>query len=131
MITSLYIRQKTYRLQHNDRRTPLLNVFSVLHDDRSVIRFAFCWIVVAALIYLVAMYFIFGLGIALQEQSTVAKDLTESNIIAELNLQQRQTEFVRNNADVLQSMQKISDMRYILPTDTAVSRIDISDQSNQ
>lgn len=81
--------------------------------------------------YLIAMYSVFGLGIALQQQSTVAKDLTESNIIAELNLQQRQTEFAKNNKDVLRSMQKISDMRYVLPADTAMSRVDMLDRSGQ
>lgn len=131
MITLPYIHHHSYGFRRNNKHTRILNVFRILHDGRLVTRFALCWIVVAALVYLTAMYSVFGLGIALQEQSTTAKDLTESNIIAELNLQQRQTEFARNNKDVLQSMQKISDMRYVLPSDIAVSRADTYNQSSQ
>lgn len=131
MTTFPYIQHQAYSFQRSKQHAGIFAVFRMLCNGGLVTRLMIAWIVVAAIVYLVAMYSVFGLGIALQQKSTAAKDLTESNIIAELHLQQRQTEFARSNADVLQSMQKISDMRYLLPTDTAVSRVDISDRSSQ
>ena len=79
----------------------------------------------AILAYLIAIYSLFGLGVTLQQKSIVLKELTDTNRITELNLGQRQTEFAKNNEDILQSMEKISDLRYVLPADTSVSRADI------
>jgi len=87
------------------------------------------WIGGAILVYLVAVYSVFGLSMTLSQNGAVAKALTESNTIMELNLQREQTEFARNNQDVLESMEKISEIRYVGPTDTAVSRADTLDQN--
>ncbi|MDP3778671.1 MAG: hypothetical protein Q8R30_01315 [bacterium] len=87
------------------------------------------WIGGAILVYLVAVYSVFGLSVTLSQNGAVAKALTESNTIMELNLQREQTEFARNNQDVLESMQKISEIRYVGPTDTAVSRARTFDQN--
>ena len=82
------------------------------------------WIAGAIVVYLVAVYSLFGLGITLQEKTIELKKLTEANIISELNLRQKQTEFARNNEDILQSMEKITNLRYITPADTAVSQVE-------
>ena len=131
MMTFPYIQHQVYGSGRNVRHAGMLHVFRIFYNGGLVTRVTISWIVAGAVVYLIAMYSVFGLGIALQQKSTIAKDLTESNIIAELHLQQRQTEFARSNKDVLQSMHKISDMRYVSPGDTAISRADISPQSNQ
>ena len=85
----------------------------------------------AILAYLIAVYSLFGLGVTLQQKSMVLKELTDTNRITELNLGQQQTGFAKNNEDILQSMEKISDLRYVLPTDTSVSRADITNGISQ
>lgn len=101
-----------------------------LEDSGFMMRMLMVWIAGAVVIYLVASYSLFGLGITMQQKTAMMKELNEANTIAELSMQQKHTEFARNNEVILQSMEKIGDLRYVLPTDTAVSRADIS-QVNQ
>lgn len=107
------------------------DVFGMLNQRGAVTNAAISVIAVAVATYLIAVYSLFGLAVTLQQKTTAIRELNESNTITELNLQQKQTGFARNNQDVLQSMEKISDMRYVMPADTAVSRADISGQSSQ
>ena len=100
-------------------------------QHRSITHTLIAWIAGAVLTYLIAVYSLFGLSVTLQQQSGIFKELTEANTITELSLQQKQTEFARNNEDILQSMEKISDMRYLLPANTSVSRAEMSDKVNQ
>ena len=89
------------------------------------------WIAGAVLTYLIAAYSLFGLGVTMREKSVILKGLAETNTITALNIQQKQTEFAKNNEEILQSMEKISDMRYVLPPHTSVSRADVSGRVNQ
>ncbi len=100
-------------------------------DSKIVFRLAIVWIASAVAVYLVAVYSVFGLGVAVQEKTAVAKELAESNKILELDLQQKYTQFARNNEEILQTMEKISDLKYVLPADTSVSRADIIMHANQ
>ncbi len=106
-------------------------LFQIFQDRGFVTNVMIAWVAGAVLVYLVSVYLLFGLGVIMQQKSVTLKNLMETNTIIELNLQQKQTEFVRNNEDVLQSMEKISDLRYVMPTDTSVSRADMSDRSNE
>ena len=99
--------------------------FDVLQKPGFITHVMLAVIAGAILAYLIAIYSLFGLGVTLQQKSIVLKELTDTNRITELNLGQRQTEFAKNNEDILQSMEKISDLRYVLPADTSVSRADI------
>ena len=126
------------RTQHYSYISPYIrhtsgikDIFCWFQNSRLFRGVLISWIAVMVVVYVVATYFVFGLGMILQQQSRVIKDLTESSIITELNFQQRQTEFVKSNKDILQSMQRISDMRYVLPTDTTISRVDIFHQGSQ
>ena len=107
-------------------RTHALHTF---HEAGLLRTLLMIWIGAAVIVYLMAVYSVFGLSVGLSRNEAAVKILTESNTIMELNLQQKQTEFARNNQDVLESMQKISEIRYVGPTDTAVSRADILDQN--
>ena len=130
MMTSTYIQRRidsSLRSEKTDHAYDIVRFF----NKRFVTGAAIGWIALAIVTYLAAAYSLFGFGISIQQKSALMKALTESNTIAELNLQQRQTQFAISNADALESMQKISDMRYVLPTDTAVSRADMSRQDNQ
>lgn len=107
------------------------NIFRTFNQEGIVTSAAIFVIAVAVATYFIAAYSLFGLAVGLQQKTTIIKNLHESNTIAGLDLQQKQTEFARNNQDVLQSMEKISTMRYLMPVDTAVSRADVFDQSSQ
>ena len=100
--------------------------YDVLQERGFITHMMLAVIAGAILAYLIAVYSLFGLGVTLQQKSMVLKELTDTNTIAELNLGQQQTGFAKNNEDILQSMEKISDLRYVLPTDTSVSRADIT-----
>lgn len=131
MTISSYSQRRIYIFSRNERYVSLSNTFRLFCNGGFATGAAIAWIILGTAIYLIAVYSSFGLEIGLQQKFLVVKNLTESNTIIELNLRQRQTEFTKNNQDILESMQKISDMRYVLPTDTAVSRVDISHQRSQ
>ena len=107
-----------------ERMERMNHIFDAYNQHGRIIRMLIAWIAGAIVVYLVAVYSLFGLGITLQEKTIELKKLTEANIISELNLRQKQTEFARNNEDILQSMEKITNLRYITPADTAVSQVE-------
>lgn len=125
MTVSPYNQHQIYIPSHSERHVLSLNIFHLFQNNGFITGAIIAWITIAVVMYLVAVYSFFGLGVTLQHKSFAIKNLTESNTIAELNLQQRQTEFAKNNQYILESMEKISDMRYVLPTDTTVSWADI------
>lgn len=127
MTVSSYNQRQIYLPSRDKRHIPSLNALQLFQNSGCITGAIIAWITITVVMYLVAVYSFFGLGVGLQQKSLVIKNLTESNTIAELNLQQRQTEFAKNNQDILESMEKISDMRYVLPADTAVSRADTPD----
>lgn len=88
------------------------------------------WSTIAVASYLIAVYSVFGLSAGMQQKSLLLKELAESNTITELHIQQKETEFARDNEDVLESMQKISDIHYVIPAETAVSRVDTAEERN-
>ena len=96
------------------------------HNDGWITRIMIAWIAGAITTYLITVYSLFGLGVTIQQNMTELKNLTEANTISELNLGQQQTTFAKNNEDILQSMEKITNMRYLMPADTSVSQADIS-----
>lgn len=130
MKTLTSIHHQTYVFMRSENVSWAQSIYYILNNSRFFTGLLMTWILVAVAIYLIAIYSFFGLGVALQEKSLMVKNLSESNTIVELNLQQQQTAFVRNNQTILESMEKISDMRYVLPTDTAMSRADALNQSN-
>ena len=97
------------------------------HDSNGwMARIMIIWIAGAIATYLIAVYSLFGLGVTIQQKMTELKNLTEANTISELNLGQQQTAFAKNNEDILQSMEKITNIRYLMPADTSLSQADIS-----
>ena len=132
MTTLTNIQRHTHTPSLSYERTGIMHyLLQGLQSRGFVTHMTTAWIVGAIVTYLIAAYSLFGLGVTMQQKSAVLKELTETNTIAELNIQQKQTEFAKNNEDILQSMEKISDMRYVLPLHTSVSRADVSDQMNQ
>ncbi len=99
-------------------------VVRILGQGGWVRRAIAMWIAGAVVTYLVAVYSLFGLSVTLARHVKEIKQLAESNTIIELNLRQKQTEFARDNESILQSMEKISDMKYVGPAETAMSRAD-------
>lgn len=128
ILTSLH--HRIYMPQKNQTISWTQWVLRVFDHEGMMRGIMIVWILVAVFTYLIAIYFLFGLGVAFKEKSAELKEITDLTIITELNLQQSQTEFVKNNQDILASMEKISDMHYILPTDRAVSQADSFDQKN-
>ena len=100
--------------------------FARYHEDAWMTRIMIAWIAGAIATYLITVYSLFGLGVTIQQKMTELKNLTEANTISELHLGQQQTAFAKNNEDILQSMEKITNMRYLMPVDTSVSQADIS-----
>lgn len=126
MTTLTHTRQYIVRTSLNDRMFRLPHAFRLINDQGYVTAIIIAWSATAIASYLIAVYVLFGLSASMQQKSLLLKELTESNTIVELNIQQKETAFVRDNQNVLESMQKISDIRYVIPVDTAVSRVDTS-----
>ena len=132
MTTLTNIQRHTYTPSLSYERTGIMYAFvRALQSRGFVTHVTIAWIAGAVLTYLIAAYSLFGLSVRIQQKSSSLKGLMETNTITELNLRKKQTEFAKNNADILQSMEKISDMRYVLPLHTSVSRADVSDPINQ
>ena len=131
MTTLTYIHHALVPASLNERAFRTNDAFRNINERGIITGIIIAWAGAAILSYLIAVYYLFGLSNSLQQKSLVVKDLVESNTIVELNIQQNQTSFIKNNADVLESMQKISEMRYVGAADTAVSRAEILEHTNQ
>lgn len=72
--------------------------------------------------YLVSMYYFFAVGMALRSRTEMLRDLDNSNVALELRIQTKETGFALEHKDVLESMQKISSIKYLAPANMAVSQ---------
>ncbi|MDP3770190.1 MAG: hypothetical protein U1A25_01970 [Candidatus Sungbacteria bacterium] len=126
MTTLTYIQRRMVLTSFDNRMFRIPRTFRLINDRGSITAMIIGWGGAAIASYLIAVYYFFGLGASMQQKSLLIKELTESNTIIELTIQQKETAFARDNEDVLESMQKISDIRYVTPTDTSVSRADVN-----
>lgn len=124
-----YIQQFVGVPVRHERMPMVVNALRMLYEGGLLRGLLVAWIGAAILVYLIAVYSVFGLSVTLSKNGAVVKVLTESNTIIKLNLDQKRTGFARDNQDILESMQKIAEIRYLVPADTAVSRADIFDQN--
>lgn len=70
-------------------------------------------VVVAVSIYLSALYGAFEASFLLRRQAEEIKQLTERAVALEINLQKRQADFRLANIPELETMEKISSIKYI------------------
>ena len=126
MTTFTYIQRHNARTSLNDGMLRFPRTFRLINNQGHITAIIIGWSSMAIISYLIAIYCLFGLSAGMQQKSLLLKKLAESNTITELNIQQKETAFARDNENVIESMQKISDIRYVIPVDTSVSRVDIN-----
>ena len=91
-------------------------------NPRGVITFFLMVVVVASIVvYISSLYYMFVLGFRIQKGTSMARDIEESNTAIDLDIQRRETAFAQLHSDVLQSMQKISRIRYLTADNVAIS----------
>lgn len=71
------------------------------------------WAVLAVAIYLAALYSAFQASFLLNRFADEKKDLSDKIVVLELQLQKRQADFRAMNIPEIESMEKISSIRYI------------------
>lgn len=76
--------------------------------------------------YIAALYWTFQLGFTIQKNGGEEPTWEEANIRLEFKKQQKILELARGRQEVLQHMEKVSGVRYIAPTNVAVSAVSVS-----
>lgn len=80
-------------------------------------------VAVVATVYLVAVYSTFRLGFMLQEQAGIETKLHEANVKFEFEKQQKNLALPQAHAAFLQSMEKVSVVRYLQSKSVAISPV--------
>ena len=65
--------------------------------------------------YLTALYFIINTGFAIQEQEKTMVQINEEFLAMELTTQNNRTKLAEDQKPILESMEKISTVKYLLP----------------
>lgn len=76
---------------------------------------------VSVISYLIALYLTFGLGFSLQKNERAAGQLQNSVSIQEVALWEKEANLAENNKSVIESMEKITALKYVTPDNVAVS----------
>lgn len=96
---------------------------SIAVNRRGAVTFALISVIFLSIAaYLVSMYYFFAVGMALRSRTAMLRDLDDSNVALELRIQAKETAFASDHKDVLESMQKISSIKYLTPANVAVSQ---------
>lgn len=97
--------------------------FGILINDRAMRKILFILLSAGIASYLISLYAMFGLGVQMEKKSMELEGLRGQQRILELNIQEQETAFARQYADILQStMEKISEIRYLSADTVAVSQ---------
>lgn len=78
-------------------------------------------ILMFVIIYLIALYFIFGLGFKLRIDNKTLSDLNKEVSSIQFRVEEAETSLVKNKAVFLEFMEEISSIRYLTPEDTTIS----------
>lgn len=90
-------------------------------NEKGIVTIAALFIVVISLIgYLAALYFTFQLGFMIQGASLRLSKLTDETTRIEFSLRQKEVSFAEENKNLLESMEKITAVKY-LNTDSTIS----------
>lgn len=81
-----------------------------------LISFGIITLLIIALVgYLAAIYFIINTGFAIQKHEEVMAEISEDFLVMELAAQSGKTKLAEDQKSVLESMEKISAVKYLLP----------------
>lgn len=127
----------TYNIQKQEvlfsahSRIFLLSKKFYAFNSRGIITgFIMSWIAAAVLCYLIAVYSFFGINASIHHQNVILKQLVDAKTQVELSVQQKQAGFAQNNQYISESMEKISEIRYVTSDDVSVSRLEPNGQTN-
>ncbi len=97
-------------------RNILIGVLDNYRSRAQKINIAAAGILAAALgIYVTALYFTFNLGFELRERAEEISSLEESLILLETETERRKTEFAKDHEDIVQSMEKVTSLKFLKP----------------
>lgn len=131
MTTRVYIQKQVIPFKNKLLVFTLNERFCVINERGIVTNSIIAWIGITIICYLIAVYSFFGINASMHRQGALLKQLTDAKIQVELNVQQKQAGFARNNQNILESMEKISEIRYITSNDVTVSRLEVIGRVNQ
>lgn len=66
-------------------------------------------------IYLVALYWTFGIGFSMQGDAKTLAQIAKENVALELKVQQKESKLTEEHADILDAMERISAIHYLTP----------------
>lgn len=88
-----------------------------------IITLVFSALLAASLLaYIALIFFAFHLGFILQEKEREAIKIEQALILLELNSGKFSSDFTKINNEILSGMEKISEVKYIIPSSVANSR---------
>lgn len=80
-------------------------------------------ILILVMAYIVSLYLIFYWGFAIRTSNEAAQILEDERLSAEVMVQRKESSLVKDNQIILESMEKISAIRYVRPVSFAVSGV--------
>lgn len=98
-----------------------LQFFSRINKDGLVTRLLFTVLVISLASYLVALYTSMNVGFSIQEQEKIVEGQKRDLLAIEIELQQKKSALVKEGQPALESMERVTKIRYLLPKNLVVS----------
>lgn len=115
MTTLLLARKKMMSWRLTPVLNPALDSFLEI-NKKGVITLALGGVIIlSASAYILATYTIFGLGPRIQEAAGRLSELKNDHLKTELELQKKRAGFLKDHKSILESMEKISTVKYLRP----------------
>lgn len=99
-----------------------INEWFCVFNKGGLLSLALLLIIVISLVsYLAALFLTFGLGFKIQVAEREFTKLKDAAAILELQIQKGETSFAKDHKDVLESMERVSSIKYLTIDNFAVS----------
>lgn len=101
----------------------LMGIFSRVNKNGTITIVSTTLIIFSVISYLLAAYFIFGLGFVLQEKNKEVSRYEAAAARKELKLHEAKNSLLRGGSVLLNSMEKVTSIKYLVPQGFAASNI--------
>lgn len=123
MTTLLLALQKNYFYQSKTAYVYSEETASTLFFQKRTTYAMFGGILILVTAYIVSLYLIFYWGFTVRTNNEVAQVLEDERLSAEVMVQRKESSLVKDHKIILESMEKISAIRYVRPVSFAVSGV--------
>lgn len=123
MTTFLLALQKNYFYQLKTASVYSEEAAPTLFFQKRTTYVMFGGILILITVYIVSLYLIFYWGFAIRTSNEAAQILEDKKLSTEVMVQRKESSLVKDHKIILESMEKISAIRYVRPVSFAVSGV--------